>query len=88
MRVRMLRTVMGARDGALHPEKFVEGQEYDLGGDLLAVFLSEGYVEGLAAAHFDSVKAEMPTPKADYGAEPQKAVEVKIGTRRGTRKRG
>jgi hypothetical protein len=44
-KIRMLITQRGVHDGAIHPVTFVEGEEYEIGGDLLQSFIDLGAVE-------------------------------------------
>ena len=44
-KVKMLSTQMGVHDGELHPVPFVQGEEYDIGPDLLQAFVSMAAVE-------------------------------------------
>ncbi len=86
MKIRMLRTIGGARDGCLYPEEFYEGEVYDLSGDLLLVFLSNKYAEEVpAVAHFANVKASLPVPKGELPLEVESAVQAKIARKRRVR---
>jgi len=44
-KVRMLSTQKGVHDGELHPVPFYEGEEYEIGSDLLQAFVNCGAVE-------------------------------------------
>ena len=44
-KVTMLKTQRGVRDGAIHPDTFVEGEEYEIDDALLDSFIELGVVE-------------------------------------------
>jgi hypothetical protein len=44
-KIRMLSTQKGVHDGELHPVAFHEGEEYEIGPDLLQAFINCGAVE-------------------------------------------
>jgi hypothetical protein len=47
--VRMLKSQLGVDDGKLHPDNFVEGEEYAIGEDLYRAFVDMGIVELVGA---------------------------------------
>lgn len=45
MKIKMLSTQKGARDGQIYPETFVENSMYEVTGELLEVFLRNGWAQ-------------------------------------------
>lgn len=79
MRIVMRCTVMGARDGYVHPERFAAGETHEVEGDLLRVFLEQGW-----AVAVDDTSASAPQPEL----EPAPALPIakaEHGRKRGRR---
>lgn len=44
-KIRMVATQRGVHDGEIHPATFIEGEEYEIGPELLNSFIELGVVE-------------------------------------------
>ncbi|MFO0906788.1 MAG: hypothetical protein U0835_00210 [Isosphaeraceae bacterium] len=68
-KVRMLKTQHGVHDGEIHPVAFVEGEEYEIGPNLLESFIDHGVVDmpgekSQGDAPHNKAKAAAPSNKA------------------------
>ena len=78
-KVRMLSSQMGVHDGELHPVHFAEGEEHEIGPDLLQAFINCGAVELVGAENGDAPDSEeksegdAPANKAKKAAPENKA---------------
>ncbi len=71
-RVRMLRTQPGVHDGEIHPVTFVEGEDYEIGPDLLESFIELGVVD-LAADAGAKSQGHAPSNKMNKAAPENKS---------------
>ena len=68
-KVTMLTTQKGVHDGEIHPATFIEGEEYEIGPDLLQSFIELGVIDladekSLGGAPANKMKKAAPENKS------------------------
>ena len=70
-KVRMLKTQRGVHDGDLHPSTFIEGEEYQIGPNLMESFIDLGIVD--LPADGEKSQGNAPHNKAKTAAPSNKS---------------